>query len=135
VSLPWVRLDANIATHDKVLDLLARPSGYRAFTLYVCALGWSGGQGTDGAIPKSALNINHGTEKLAWLLVDVGLWDHADAGGYTIRNWAFRQETQITLKVKSELRKAASRKGNCIRYHGRACGCWQLPPAEGTEDA
>ena len=54
MGLPWVRLDANIATHDKILNLLSDPSKHKwqAIASYMFALGWSGGHGTDGEITK-----------------------------------------------------------------------------------
>jgi hypothetical protein len=126
-------LDSNIATHDKVLALLARPNGAKAFVLYVCALGWSGGQASDGLIPAHVLPVVHGNQKLAWTLVDVGLWEHAEGGAYRIRNWALRQETSMVREIKAEAKAQASRKANCIRWHGKACGCWTRPPSTTTE--
>jgi hypothetical protein len=132
MALPWVRLDANISSHDKVLDLLSRPNGHRAFTLYICALGWSGGQGSDGVIPRLVLPMVHGTPKLADLLVDVGLFEHAEAGAYVIRNWNLRQETSVVREVKRELQKQGARRTNCQRWHGKDCGCWQRPESEAS---
>ena len=45
MGLPWVRLDANIATHDKMLALLADPSPqkWQAAASYMFALAWAGG--------------------------------------------------------------------------------------------
>jgi hypothetical protein len=127
MALPWVRLDSNIATHDKVLDLLSRPNGHKAFVLWTCALGWSGGQATDGIVPRSALPINHGTSKLADLLVDVRLWEHAENGAYRIRNWDRRQETAIAREGREAMKRMSSRKANCTRWHGTDCGCWRNP--------
>ncbi len=124
MSLPWVRLDSNIATHDKVLDLLSRPNGHKAFTLYICALGYSGAHGTDGRIKRLALPMCHGTSKLADLLVDVGLFRHLEAGDYEIHNWELRQEGEIVREMKAEGIRLASQKANCVRWHGKACGCW-----------
>lgn len=121
MPLPWVRLDANIGTHDKILSLLSQPSGEKAFVLYICALGYAGAHGTDGHIPKYALKVNHGSEKLARMLVDHRLWEYNGEGGFIIRNWAERQELTGTTELRSEI----ARKANCIRWHGRDCGCWQ----------
>lgn len=125
MPLPWVRLDTNIGTHDKILDLLTRKDGHKAFVLYVCALGWSGGQGTDGHIPAGAIAVNHGTRKLADTLVDAGLWEHAPAGAYQIRNCARRQETATVREIKRTLQQMGAKKTNCKRWHGPDCGCWQ----------
>ena len=56
-GLPWVRLDANIGTHDKLAPLQLTPDGRSAFVLYVCSIGWAGGHGTDGLIPKHTLSF------------------------------------------------------------------------------
>jgi hypothetical protein len=77
MSLPWVRIDSNIASHDKILQLLADPSAKRwqaAFS-YVCAIGWSGDHGTDGRVPAMALPFVHGTTATARLLVTYRLWE------------------------------------------------------------
>jgi hypothetical protein len=122
MSLPWVRLDSNIATHDKVLALLKSKDGYRAFTLYVCSLGYAGGHGTDGYVPKEALSVLHGTEKHAQMLIDRRLWEyHPEGAGYTIRNYDLRQE----LEMVTEAKRLGAVKGNCIRWHGKDCGCWK----------
>lgn len=120
MGLPWVRLDSNINQHDKVLSLLGDRDGYRALTVYVFGLGWSGGQGTDGFIPRGALPVLHGQDRHARLLVDHRLWEYAE-GGWRIRNWAERQETTGV----SEAKRLASQKANCVRHHGPDCGCWR----------
>lgn len=132
MALPWVRLDTNIGTHDKVLTLLSHKDGHKAFVLYVCALGWAGGQGTDGHIPAAALAVNHGNRRLADLLVDVGMWEHKEGGAYQIRNWARRQETATVREVRATLQAMGAKKANCKRWHGPDCGCWQRPDSEAS---
>jgi hypothetical protein len=126
MALPWVRLDSNIASHDKILALVADPSSVRwqAFSSYVCSLGWSGGQGTDGYIPTYALQSVHGNAKTARLLVKYGLWDEA-IGGFQIRNYATRQELAAVSAGKRAAQQVGAAKGNCIRWHGKDCGCWR----------
>ena len=122
MALPWVRLDANIGTHDKILDLLAERDGSKAFVLYICALGWAGGQGTDGRIKASALPHIHGTRRLAKMLVDQGLWKYnGSADSWAIHNWSERQE----LAVITDARHLAAKKANCVRWHRKDCGCWK----------
>jgi hypothetical protein len=122
MALPWVRLDANIGTHDKILALLAQRDGAKAFVLYVCGLGYAGGHSTDGRIPDHALPILHGNRRLAALLVDRGLWEYNGSGNsWVIHNWDHRQETSSI----TEARLLASKKANCIRWHGKDCGCWK----------
>lgn len=125
MTLPWVRLDSNIGTHDKVLDLLGRPSGHKAFVLYICALGWSGAHGTDGIVRATALPMCHGNRRLADLLVDVGMFLHREGGDYEIRNFNMRQETGIVREMKAIGRQLSSRKANCKRWHGPDCECWR----------
>lgn len=125
-GLPWARLDANIASHDKVVSLLGMPNGYRSFTVYVCGLGWSVGHGTDGLIPKHVLPLIHGTKRNATQLVDVSLWAYESAGkGWLIRNFETRQETTRVTEAKREAQAAGARKANCTRWHGEACECWR----------
>ena len=131
MSLPWVRLDSNIASHDKVVPLLSLRDGHKAFTLYVCALGYAGGHGTDGFISRDILPFIHGSERLAQMLVDArgradkaGLWEIAD-GGWTIHNYAVRQELTTITAIKDNARRQASAKANCTRWHGSACECWR----------
>lgn len=127
MGLPWVRLDTNIGTHDKILDLLAKPNGCKAFVLYVCALGYAGGHATDGKVPRSALPICHGTPKLAESLIEVRLWEYDKTGGgtYRIRNWDQRQELGFVTEAKRTAQKIGGKKGACIRYHGADCHCWK----------
>jgi len=125
MGLAWVRLDANIGTHDKILDLLSHANGPKAFVLYISALGWCGGQTTDGLVPAAALGINHGTRKLADLLVDVRLWVHAENGAYQFPTWEVRQEPAIAREAKKTMQSMSAKRTNCIRWHGPQCGCWQ----------
>ena len=126
MGLPWVRLDANIATHDKVLALLADPSTkkWQAFSSYVCGLAWAGGQGTDGFIPRTALPMIHGTATTARLLEKYGLWDEARAG-WQVRNYTKRQSLTAAADLVRQSKVRASVKGNCVRHHGPDCGCWK----------
>jgi hypothetical protein len=126
MSLPWVRLDANIASHDKMLDLLGRPRGKEAAAVYCFALGWSGGHGTDGHIPAAALPLLHGTKAHANALVQANLWELDPAGnGWWIRNYATRQQLGVVTEAKRDAQRAAASKTNCIRWHGPDCGCWK----------
>ena len=126
MGLPWVRLDANIATHDKILALLADPSArkWQAFSSYVCGLAWSGGQGTDGFIPRTALPMIHGTSATARLLEKYGLWDEKRIG-WQIHNYEKRQSLTAAADLVRQSKVKASVKGNCVRHHGADCGCWK----------
>jgi hypothetical protein len=126
VGLPWVRLDSNIASHDKMLHLLSDPSSKRwqAAASYMFSLGWSGGIGTDGKIPRAALPFVHGSVATAQLLVKYELWEPVP-DGYLIHNYATRQELEIVSEAKRAAQRAGGLKGNCIRHHGQDCGCWR----------
>jgi len=126
MTLRWVRLDANIASHDKVLHLLSDPSPKRwqAVASYVFALGWSGGAATDGFIPRAALPMIHGTSATATLLVKYRLWEET-SGGWRVPNFNQRQELSIVTEAKRHAQRAGALKGNCIRHHGKDCHCWK----------
>lgn len=126
MGLPWVRLDVNIPHHDKILNLLSDPSPkrYQAALSYVFSFAWSGGTGTDGAIPATALPMIHATTATARLLVKYRLWDEKGSG-YTIRNFDSRQELNVIAESKRAGRRASALKANCIRHHGPKCGCWK----------
>lgn len=125
MALPWVRLDANIATHDKILRLLAQKDGAKAFVLYICGLGYAGGHGTDGEVPKYALHVLHGNERLANLLVDMSLWEYDETGTYRIHNFDMRQELAIITEGKRAAQSMGGKKAMCQRWHGPTCGCWR----------
>lgn len=125
-GLPWVRLDADIASHDKILSLIGDPSAKRwqaAFS-YVCSIGWSGGHGTDGHVPNAALPFIHGTTATAGLLQKHGLWVPEPGGSY-LRNFSARQELAMVTAAKKEAQRIGGLKGNCERWHGPDCRCWK----------
>lgn len=122
MALPWVRLDSNIATHDKMLDLLGDPSTKRhqAAMSYMFSIAWSGGHGTDGRIPKAALPFVHGNEMTAKLLCKYRLWE-ARTADWLIVNYAERQELDVVTASKVEARRISAEKANCHRWHGKTC--------------
>lgn len=122
MPLPWVRLDANIASHDKILSLLSDPSPkkWQAASSYCFALGWAGGQGTDGFIPTPALPFVHGTKVTARLLVVHRLWTE-ELTGWRIVNFAERQQTESVTQAKHDAIRVGAEKGNCRRWHGPDC--------------
>lgn len=126
MGLQWVRMDANMPSHDKVLALLSDPSSkkWQAIASYSFAICWSGGQGTDGFVPNYALNSVHATASTARLLVKYSLWDEATAG-WQIRNFAERQELTIITEAKRLSAHMAALKANCVRWHGPDCHCWK----------
>lgn len=126
MGLPWVRLDANIYAHDKIIELLDDPSTQKglAAAVYQFALAWSGGQGTDGLVRKSALKFIHGTPQVARLLVKHQLWDEHPSG-WTIRNYAARQQLSDEAYTIRKSQQVGGKKGACVRHHGPTCGCWR----------
>lgn len=126
MGLPWVRLDANVSTHDKFLALIVDPSPKRwqAISSYFFALGWSGGQGTDGRVPLYALTMVHGTKGTAELLVKYELWDK-DGTGWSIRNYDLRQELDVVTEAKRRAQSLGGKKARCRENHGPDCGCWK----------
>jgi hypothetical protein len=127
VTLPWVRMDSNLPSHDKVLELLSDPSPKRwqAAASYVFSICWCGAAGTDGRITPAALPMVHGTTATARLLVKHGLWDETEPRGWCVRNYEVRQELALVTEGKRAAQQRAARRTNCIRYHGPNCGCWR----------
>jgi hypothetical protein len=123
-GLPWVRLDSNIASHDKILALLAERDGVKAAWMYVCSLGYCGGHGTDGLINFASLPFIHGTKRLAAMLVEHDLWT-PDPQGWRIPKWSDRQQSTGATEQIRAAQAAGARKANCVRWHGPGCGCWQ----------
>ena len=127
MALPWVRLDNNIAHHDKVLRLIADPAGWRAYAVYTFALGYCSAHGTDGWVPGYALASIHGTPKVARLLEETRLWEPTvrdGQDGWLIRNFVAKQEPAAVSKAKAEARKRKGRKAACARHHQPGCRCW-----------
>jgi hypothetical protein len=116
VSLPWVRLDTQIATNPKIL-VLTEQKQYRALWMYTCALGYSGAHGTDGYIPAASLVFIHGTKRDAEALVSVGLW-RPTTGGYDINDWADYQQSGQELSARRTRAQAAA----MMRWHPETKG-------------
>lgn len=126
MSLPWVRLDTNISTHDKILELVGDPSARRwqAVASYMFSIAWSGGHGTDGRIPRAALPMVHGNDTTAKLLCKYRLWE-ARTADWLIVNYAARQELDVITEAKRAAQSLGGRKARCRQYHGPDCGCWK----------
>jgi hypothetical protein len=127
-GLPWIRLDTGLPWHDKILALLASDSSpalrWQAAFSYVCAIAWSGGEGTDGFIPDYALKAVHGTPRTMGLLVEHKLMDTV-SHGHRIRNYELRQVLSVVTDMKRTERQVNAQKMNCVRWHGKDCGCWR----------
>lgn len=129
-GLPWVRLDTDFAHNPKTLNLIAQ-GRWRAVVVYVSALGWCQSHATDGHVPVAALPLIHATRKEAQHLVEAGMWHPSDiGGGWIVNDWAEYQPTDVFRKAQAQ----KSKRGNCIRWHGHACGCWKDSPGESLGD-
>lgn len=122
MALPWVRLDSNIASHDKILSLLDDPSSlkWQAAASYMFALGWSGAHETDGKIPTSALRFVHASQKTARLLVHYRLWEEGTAC-FWIVNYGLRQQSSAVTQATKQAQSEGAKLANCKRHHGQTC--------------
>jgi hypothetical protein len=77
-------------------------------------------------IRRAVLPHVHGRKVDADRLVKVGLLDeHPD--GYVVHGFAdYQQTSQVSDAIRAS-RAAAGRKGQCVRWHGKGCGCWSRP--------
>lgn len=110
----------SLPAHPKILSV-----GDRAAWLYVCGLCYSNEHLTDGHIPRSVLVVAapgvKAPEKLAKLLVDVGLWDVV-ADGWQVHDYGDYQRTSVQVKEtrrKDRERKAATESGDTFRAESR----------------
>lgn len=124
VALPWVRLDTSFPMNPKLLAMLGEKDGYRAATVYLCGLAYSGLHGTDGFITGAALPFVHGRKTDADRLVRYGFW-HSVSGGWQTNDWAEFQQTTGETRERRERSREWSARANCVRWHGKGCGCWR----------
>lgn len=126
MPLPWVRLDGNFSTHDKTIRLISEygNAGRSAGFVYLCGLGYCGHNGTDGLIEFGALPFIHGRKRDAEILVEVGLWKPHPLG-WEMPNWLERQQSSAKTEAVHRGKRRAGVMGNCVRWHGKDCGCWR----------
>jgi hypothetical protein len=116
MSLPWFRVDTNLPTHDKILDLLGRsPKGKGAAFVYVCSMAYAAGHDTSGFIARAALPFVHGTPADARLLAESRLCEVVE-GGWQIRNWGTRNLTGASQQAISDVRSKAGKEGAAKRW-------------------
>lgn len=121
MPLPWVRVDTNLPTHEKILGLASLgQKGLAAAFVYVCSITYAGGHDTSGFIAKAALPFVHGTPAMARLLVEARLWVPVD-GGWQIKNWGDRNVVgaaqQAIAEATSAARSANGKKGADARWN------------------
>lgn len=107
MALPWVRLDTQIPTNHKIIDL-ASDGNYRACFAYVSSLAIVGQHETDGFIKASWLPFIHATKGVADALVAVGLWREIP-GGWEIPDWAEYQPTSEQSRQRRERAQKAAK--------------------------
>jgi len=127
MALPWVRLDTNIASHDKILALIGQRGGRGTAFTYICSIAYSGLNETDGHIPFAALPFIHGTRRDMETLVEVGLLTPTPRG-WAVVNYESRQQMSGTTDAIRAAQSVGARKGNCVRHHGPDCQCWKKKP-------
>ena len=106
-GLPWVRLDTGFPQNPKILSLIA-DRRHRAIVGYVCALAWSGAQGTDGFIPHISLPMTHLENVSTQWLVAESLFKPAP-GGWLINDWEEYQQTTAESAERSANAQRAAR--------------------------
>lgn len=123
MALPWVRLDTQFASNPKILALVSAKK-HRAIVAWVSSLGYSGAHGTNGFLPAACLPFIHATKVDATDLVMARLW-HCAEGGWVINDWDEYQYSNEDYDDRKRKLERASKKANCVRWHGEACGCWR----------
>lgn len=108
MGLPWVRLETTWPSNPKFLTLVGDKQ-WRAITVYMGGLAWSGGQGMDGFIPTYALPMIHGTKRDADVLIEARLWVPAQ-GGWDINDWREYQPSNEEHQRRAERARAAAQK-------------------------
>ena len=106
MGLPWIRLETNLPSNPKILQLVSE-GRHRAAFVYVCGLAYVGQHGLDGFVPKVALPLIHGSKNDAALLVAVGLW-RTSPGGWLINGWADYQATSEETEQRRKRAQAAA---------------------------
>lgn len=132
--LRWGRIDADLYGHPKVVALEGERDGAAAFRLYVYALGWSVGYGTDGAIPPAVLGLLRAKPSHAAALVRVGLWDeNLDGPGWQIHDFADYQQTRYTTERLAGSNRDRAKRAICARWirDGKPCSCGEHEPLVG----
>ena len=106
MGLPWVRLDTQWPHNPKFL-MLVEDKHWRAITVYMAGLGYSGAHGTKGFLPALCLPMLHATKREALVLVDATLWI-PQPGGWDINDWSdFQPETDDATARREKAIKAA----------------------------
>lgn len=109
--MSWIKLDDQIFTHPKLVDL-----SKDAKLLYLAGLCYCGAQLTDGLITKGATRVLLATieancEAIA-SLIDAELWEANDSGGFLVHDYLEHQSSRDeVLAVKGARAKAGQAGG------------------------
>jgi 5-methylcytosine-specific restriction endonuclease McrA len=152
----WMKVDDKLHDHPKVQRLLERydeTDALAAMGLWVLSGSWSGDHMSDGVMTPYILKRWHGDwQRLAAMLVDVGLWevvDVEDRSVHQFHDWTHYNDSKAKImadRIARQLRKELfadpdlikairARDGDRCRY----CGClvrWgnQRGPSGATYD-
>lgn len=107
--MAWAKVDDGWWAHPKVMGLSLPARG-----LWVSALSWSCHQRQD-TVPERFLAMVSADVEHAVELVEAGLWDHADGGGWVIHDWAEYQELSLSEKRSEAGAKGGQRSGEVRR--------------------
>jgi general stress protein YciG len=113
--LPWAQFDDHF--HDSEGALVA---GVEACGLHLCATCWSAAHLTDGHLPSAIVKRllaccqdEHGAELVARLM-EAGLWEPDDNGGYWLRDFLGSNRSRAQVESDRERKKEAGRKGGQV---------------------
>ncbi len=108
--MAWVKLDDQAPRHQKVLE-----AGPAAAWFWVCGIAHCQSQLTDGHISDAALpmiGVPKGFRKLAEHLVHVGLFEHAQGGGYLVHDYLKHNDSRGIVMRKRADDLARKRRGS-----------------------
>jgi hypothetical protein len=102
----WAKIDDRFCVHPKTLACSLAARG-----LWVSALSWVAGNGTDGVVPMTVVTMVGATAKHADELVRVGLWVVHERGAYAFKDYLDYNPDSDTLRARRAVRAAAGRVG------------------------
>lgn len=123
LAMTWGKIDDKLHSHPKAED-----AGLEAMGLWVMALSYCVAYLTDGRITTARVSRLAGErgEYLAGLLVDAGLWETRQGGGWQFHDWADYQPTRAAVEADKAKKALAGRAGGLARG--------AKPPPTGPED-
>lgn len=111
--MAWAKVDDKLFSHPK---WLSTPKGGKA--LWVSALSWCAGQGTDGVVPAHVLTLLGGTKRDANDLVRSGLWEKSDEdSSYRFHDWVDYQPDSASQAAKRRAESDGGKRGMHTRWH------------------